>query len=122
MSRRRNTETTTDPPTDPLFPMARTPATRSGETSKRIRPIGWARCPECITHARIAVLLTGTHATYREHHYPTWSGARMTCRASGVALCVLPPRPWPAHPENAVHACPHGPITERNTGAPTSAH
>lgn len=104
MTRKRFSET----PTDPMFDMPRQATKRSGgESSKRQRPIGWAKCPECVSHTRIAVMLSGSHVVYREHAYPTWSGARMECRASGVPLCQLAPRPWPSAPEGAVWGCGH---------------
>lgn len=56
------------------------------------RAYSWARCPRCRGHERVALVLTPTHLVYREHTYRTWNDAAMTCSASGVAVCVLPPR------------------------------
>lgn len=69
---------------------------------------GWTRCPSCISHDRVALILSGEHLSYREHTYLTYSGTKMTCGASSVTLCVLPPLPSSMGP---ALRCPHdGPL------------
>lgn len=93
-------------PTEPLFDMKPSPKRRSGgETSKRPAVLGWTRCPECVGRERVAVIGTGTHHVYRPHDYVTWSGARLECRASGVPLCQLKPKPYRG--DRALNGCHH---------------
>ena len=92
-------------PTVPLFEMKPTDRRNRGESAKRARVYGWTKCPECQAHERVAVVNSGTHMVYREHTFKTWGSAAMTCRASGVPLCQLPPRPYVA--ENAITGCAH---------------
>lgn len=58
------------------------------------RVVAYGMCPECRgTGRRTGLQRQGAHLVWREHRYTTWSGTRMTCRASGVRLCALPARP-----------------------------
>lgn len=79
--------------------------------SVRMKPqhvAGWTRCPSCISHDRVALVLSGAHLSYREHTYKTYGNARMTCQASSVTLCVLPPLPVSM---GTAFRCPHeGPL------------
>lgn len=94
----------------PLFPLKAAGAkaagtgAKTGEAATRAaRPLGHAHCPRCHKE-RAAVVLSGTHALWREHVFTTWGGCPITCGASGVALCVLPA---PAEPGAAPLGCPH---------------
>jgi hypothetical protein len=64
------------------------------DEGKARRPAGQkasavGKCP-CCHKAKVGLLRQGNHFVWREHTYRTWSGAPMTCRASGVTVCVAP--------------------------------
>lgn len=44
-------------------------------------------CPECQGTRPIGLLRQGTHLVWRIHDRLTVGGARIPCRASGVAVC-----------------------------------
>lgn len=83
--------------TPEMFELPAQPA-RSGSTGDAVtassaqRAVTSATCPSCHRNTDVGLVRSGTHLVYREHLYPTWSGAQMTCRASGVAACMLPVR------------------------------
>lgn len=86
-------EDTPEYDTEPLFDMDRVAV--KGPESKRayLQPAGWVSCPKCVSLARVAVMRSGIHLTYREHRFKTWSGGSITCVASLQRLCDLPPKP-----------------------------
>lgn len=59
-----------------------------------VRSVAWGNCPCC--HAGpvkpVGLVRQGDHLVWRGHDYATWSGARVQCPASWVALCNLPQR------------------------------
>lgn len=61
------------------------------ERARYVRPVGFGRCPLC-HNEKAAVMYSGRHDVWRTHTYRTWSGAPITCGASGIALCVAPAR------------------------------
>ena len=81
------------------------PRVDRGQRNKAAKVAGWAHCPHC-SNGRVALLVAGEHLVYREHTYVTYSGAKLTCRASAVALCTAPPRPDGVTPWS--RSCPHG--------------
>lgn len=84
------------------------PPTPAPQRQRPEHVAGWTRCPSCIGHDRVALVLSGSHLHYREHTYVTYSGAKMTCAASSVTLCVLPPLPVST---GTASRCPHeGPL------------
>lgn len=73
---------------------------------ERARTIASGRCPEC-SNMRLGVVRQGDHLLWRVHTYTTWSGAKLTCRASGVATCVAPERYSADYPYHVAVLCPH---------------
>lgn len=84
-------------------------AASEGERSTAPKAVGWARCPSCTgagvpnavhvhdAAARAEVPLVpllpgGVHLLWKGHDVITGGGTRTPCRATGVALCALPPR------------------------------
>lgn len=67
------------------------PVKHTGESKRRrtAKPMDYGKCP-CCHAAKIAVLRSGRHWVWKEHTYPTYSRARLTCHASGIAVCELP--------------------------------
>lgn len=53
------------------------------------RSVAFGTCPSCTT-GRIGLVRSASHLLWREHLIGTWSGARLPCRASNVAVCALP--------------------------------
>ncbi len=82
---------TRKPETLPLD-LGELPARVTPERQKRIVPVAWGKCPECIARPREALIQSGSHLVWRPHRYRTWAGTDLDCRASGVALCHLGPR------------------------------
>ena len=87
-----------DPKSDPfgteeLFPatLGQTETEGSEERRKPVRSLRQGKCP-CCTANRTGLVLVGDHLVWRWHTYVTWSGTRLLCRASGVAVCVAPER------------------------------
>ena len=76
-------------------PLLEVPAQRSdseAKQSKKSAPsVARGKCPECAAKATIGIVRQGGHLVWRLHHKATYSGARMDCGASGVALCVAQP-------------------------------
>lgn len=56
-----------------------------------IRSVAWGNCPGC-RKGRIGIVRGVFHLMWREHTYPTWSGAHILCPASGVPVCQLTER------------------------------
>jgi hypothetical protein len=75
--------------TDAMFDVEPMRLTRT--RIKTVPSSAQGKCPTC-TRAKIGLIAMGTHLVWRLHTYTTWSGARMTCAASGVAVCQLPER------------------------------
>lgn len=84
-------------PTLPLFDMEHVdPKAARTENSRRpLRSVAWGRCSRHSNPKEIGLVLVGKHLVWREHDYPTWGKARMTCDASGVHLCDCPARRVP---------------------------
>lgn len=83
-------------PTLPLFADDAVPVMRA-ERQRTQRAVTFARCPLC-TAERIGLVRSATHLLWRTHDVVTWSGARLPCHGSGVALCALPGRDVPGVP------------------------
>ncbi|NAE18326.1 hypothetical protein [Enterococcus hirae] len=88
-----------DIPTIPLFDLSDIPPAFTADRSETSTPrnVTSAPCPSCTQGGHgpgglVGLIRQGEHLLWREHTYPTWSGARLTCRASGVAVCELAPR------------------------------
>lgn len=92
--------------TIPLFPIPPQSARADGgEAVRRPRSVAWGNCPGC-RKGRVGVVRAGAHLAWREHTYTTWGGHRMTCVASGVAVCQATER----HPTELIAGrvtCPH---------------
>lgn len=72
---------------------------------RRPRPAAYGLCPKCRGRGkRTGLMRQGKHLAWRQHSYTTWTGARMTCQASGVLLCQLPARAGGAAPKCSCHA------------------
>lgn len=87
----------------PLLDVA-APAPQSKSETSRTRPVraaGYGACPSCHATKNTGFVRSGSHFVWRVHERVTLHKVRMTCPASGVALCELPPR-------NEDVACPHG--------------
>jgi hypothetical protein len=96
-----------DVPTESMFDDAAVESMRDEKTRPdRPKTIASGRCPEC-HNGRLGVVRQGEHLLWREHTYTTWSGARLTCRASGVATCVAPERVSRDYPMHIAILCPH---------------
>jgi hypothetical protein len=93
-----------DVPTEPLFDMEATED--HSEKQKRVKSVASGRCPEC-KNLKLGVVRQGEHLLWREHTYTTWSGARITCRASLIATCVAPERIAGDLPMHVAVLCPH---------------
>jgi hypothetical protein len=62
------------------------------EKQKPPKAAGSAWCPACPSRkVGLGVLNVNGHVVYREHTKKTYSGATVTCPASGVRLCHLLP-------------------------------
>lgn len=68
---------------------AKGPRTGEEAATRRVRPVGYAKCPRC-SKAKLGAVPSGSHVVWREHVYRTWGGCPITCPASGVSLCTLP--------------------------------
>lgn len=107
-----------DVPTEPMFDMA--PVEDHAEKQKTVRSVASGRCPEC-RNLKLGVVRQGKHLVWREHTYTTWSGARIVCRASGVATCVAPERFAGDLPMHVAVLCPHTREERRLHGLDESA-
>lgn len=94
--------------TPPLFllpPDDDGPGDRKDENKKRVlRSVRMGKCPYC-TVRLMGVIPQGEHYVWRPHSIITWGGARIACRASGVAVCLAPER-IPLVPGSPIK-CPH---------------
>lgn len=68
---------------------------------KYVRPSGFGVCPSCHASKKIGLVKSGKHLVWRIHDRTTMSKAKMTCPASGVAVCAMPGRGLDDPP------CPH---------------
>jgi hypothetical protein len=71
------------------------------------RAVTQGRCPYCHKE-KVGLLRSASHLVWREHTYRTYSGAPITCRASGVALCVAPSRVVDTYTPAPMCACGKG--------------
>lgn len=78
--------------TIPLFEMRASASDPAGDHQKGARSVAQGICPGCAPSRKMGLLRTTSHLVWREHTHPSWAGTPITCRASLVALCVLPDR------------------------------
>lgn len=74
--------------------------------SPRPAPVIWGGCPRCQGN-KVKCLPQNGHLAWDVHTYPTWSGTRIPCSASGLHLCDLPPRDVEYLTGKPVPTCPH---------------
>lgn len=89
-----------DPATEhePLFE-APNPAQGGGSEvknrSRSIPSVAQAKCPECANGGTTGLVPQGRHLVWRLHTRRTLSGAGLDCRASGMPVCEVAPKPLP---------------------------
>jgi hypothetical protein len=89
-----------DVPTLPLFDVEHVEqgSSRTENSRRPARSVAWGRCSRHANPKEIGLVRQGEHLYWREHDYPTWGKARMTCDASGVRLCESSARTVPGQP------------------------
>jgi hypothetical protein len=77
----------------PLFELPPPATDRSDEPQRRPKTLGWAPCPLHPYAGRsTGLVIVGAHLVWVVHGQ-TIGRSRVVCRASGVSICDLPPRP-----------------------------
>jgi hypothetical protein len=73
--------------TDAMFDVE--PLRHAKQRTKSVPSAAQGNCPRCL-RGKTGLMPQGRHLVWRQHNYTTWSGARMPCPASGIAVCALP--------------------------------
>lgn len=66
---------------------------RGPERKTYVRSVTRAMCPDCATDKPTGIIRQGEHLAWRHHTRTLGSGVRIECRAVGVPICQVEPRP-----------------------------
>lgn len=92
------------------LPMFDEPERVQRKRSRGPKSVAFGSCP-CCSAQRVGLVRQSTCVVWREHTYRTYSGAALTCRASGVALHVAPAAH--AFDDSETPHCPCGADTDK---------